>query len=177
MTENSTRRSLWKEILAGALLCVFVLGLAIAAAPPPALGAWLGRAALAGHGHGRGDWAADPERARKHAAFMTGFVLDEIDATPEQTEQVTAIVLGFVQEMQGLKEEHRARHEALMAALAQPEISRAELESLRAETLVTLDGVSQKLVDAVVDAAAVLTPEQRARLVELAQEMHGSHGH
>ena len=175
MTENSIRRSLWKEILGGALLCVVVLGLAVAAAPPPALGAWFGRAAFAGHRHG--DWGANPERARKHAEFMTGFVLDEVDATPEQTEQVTAIVLGFMQDMQGLKEEHRARHVALMAALAQPEVSRAELESLRLEEFATLDGVSQKLVDAVVNAAAVLTPEQRARLVELAREMHEDHGH
>ncbi len=170
MTETSTRRSLWKEILAGALLSAFVLGLAIAAAPPPALGAWFGRAALAGHRHG--GWGDNPERARKHAEFITEFVLDEVDASSEQTVQVTGIVFGFMQEMQGLREEHRARREALLAALSAPEISRAELESLRAEELATLDGVSQKLVDAVVNAAAVLTPEQRSRLVELAEEMH-----
>jgi Spy/CpxP family protein refolding chaperone len=175
MNESSIRRSLWKELLAGALLCAFVIGLAVAAAPPAALGAWFGRAALAGHGHG--DWDDNPERARKHAEFITGFVLDEVDANAEQTEQVTAIVFGFMQEMQGLKAEHRARRETLMAALAAPEISRAELESLRAEELATLDGVSQKLVDAVVNVAAVLTPEQRAKLIELAEEMHESHGH
>jgi Spy/CpxP family protein refolding chaperone len=162
MTEISSRRSLWKEILAGALLSVFVLGLAIAAAPPSALGGWF-----------RG---ADPERTRKHAEFMTGYVLSEVDATPEQTEQVTSIVVGFVQDMQGLHEEHRMRHADLLAALSQPEISRATLESLRAEELATLDGASQRLVDAVVNAAAVLTPEQRTRLVELAEEMHGRHG-
>ena len=104
-------------------------------------------------------------------------MLDEVDATPEQTEQVTAIVFGFMQDVQGLKDEHRARREALMAALSAPEISRAELETLRTEELATLDGVSQKLVDAVVNAAAVLTPEQRARLVELAEEMHERHEH
>ena len=176
MTENSTRRSLWKEILAGALLSIFVLGgLAIAAGPPPALGAWFGRAALAGHRHGF--FGDNPERARKHAEFVTEFVLDEVDATPEQTAQVTAIVFGFMQEMHGLKAEHAARRETLMAALAAPEISRAELESLRTDELATLDGVSQKLVDAVVNAAAVLTTEQRARLVELAEEMHEAHGH
>ena len=164
MTETSIRRSLWKELLAGALLSALVIGLALAAAPPPALGAW-----FAGHRHG---WGDNPERARKHAEFVTEFVLDEVDATPEQTEQVTAIVFGFMGEMQGLRDEHRARREALLAALSAPEISRAELETLRAEELATLDGVSQKLVDAVVNAAAVLTPEQRARLVELAEEMH-----
>ena len=175
MTETSTHRSLWKELLAGALLAVVVLGLAIGAAPMSALGAWFGRGTLASHRHG--DRGANPERARKHAEFMTEFVLDEVDATPEQTERVTTIVLGFMQDMQGLKEEHRTRHAELLAALSQPEISRATLETLRAEELATLDGVSQKLVDAVVEAAAVLTTEQRARLVELAQEMHEDHGH
>jgi protein CpxP len=175
MTESSIRRSLWKELLAGALLSAFVIGLAVAAAPPPALGAWFGRAALAGHRHH--DWGDNPERARKHAEFVTEFVLDEVDASSAQTEQVTAIVFGFMQELHGLKAEHRTRREALLAALAAPEISRAELETLRAEELATLDAVSQKLVDAVVNAAAVLTPEQRAQLVELAEEMHESRGH
>ncbi len=175
MTDKSIRRSLWKELLAGALLSAFVIGLAVAAAPPPALGAWFGRATLAGHRHG--DWGDNPERARKHAEFVTEFVLDEVDASPEQTEQVTAIVFGFMQDVHGLKAEHQTRRVALLAALSAPEISRVELESLRAEELATLDGVSQRLVDAVVNAAAVLTPEQRARLVELAEELHESHGH
>ncbi len=175
MTENPIRRSLWKEILAGALLCVFVLGLAIAAAPPEALGAWVGRAAFAGHRHG--NWGDNPERARKHAEFMTEFVLDEVDATPEQTEQVTTIVLGFMQELQGLRELHRERHELLLAELSRPELSRVSIQTLRAEELATLEALSQKLVDAVVDAASVLTPEQRVRLVEYAQEMHGRHDH
>ena len=175
MTEKQTRRSLWKEILGGALLSVLVLGLALAAAPPPALGAWFGRAAFTGHRHG--DWGTNPERARKHAEFMTEFVLDEVDATPEQTEQVTVIVLGFMQEMQGLRELHRDRHELLLAELSRPEISRVSIQSLRAEELATLDALSQKLVDAVVDAASVLSPEQRVKLVELAQEMRGRHGH
>lgn len=166
MTETSNRRSFWKELAAGALLTALVFGLAFAAAPPSAFG-----------GFRHGDWGSDPERARKHAEFMTGYVLSEVDASPEQTERVTAIVVDFVQDLQGLKEEHRARHAELLAALSQPEISRAALESLRAEELATLDGVSQRLVDAVVNAAAVLTPEQRTRLVELAEEMHGSHGH
>ncbi len=172
MDEKGILRSLWKELLAGALLCALVLGLSLAAAPLPALAAWFGSTALAGHRHG---WGDDPARARKHAEFVTEFVLDEVDATPEQTEQVTAIVFGFMQDVHGLKEEHRLRREALLAALAAPEISRAELETLRTEELATLDGVSQRLVDAVVNAAAVLTPEQRSKLIELAEEMHERH--
>ncbi len=167
MNEKSILRSLWKELLAGALLAALVVGLSLAAAAPSALAGWFG-----GHRHG---WGDDPERARKRAEFVTGFVLDEIDASPEQTAQVTEIVFGFMQDVHALRDEHRARREALLAALSAPEISRAELETLRAEELATLDGVSHKLVDAVANAAAVLTPEQRARLVELAEEMHERH--
>lgn len=174
MTETASRRSLVREIVAGALLTLLVVGVAVAAAPPAALGALFGKANTLG-GHRHGDWGADPERARKHAEFMTGYVLSEVDATPEQTEQVTAIVLGFVQDMQGLREEHKARRAALLAALSAPEISRTALETLRAEELATIDSVSQRLADAVVNAAGVLTPEQRVELVEFAQEMHGGH--
>lgn len=166
MTDSPTRRSLWKEILAGALLCALVLGVALAAAPPDAFA-----------GHGRHDWGSDPERAQKHARFMTGFVLDEVDATPEQTEQVTAIVLAFVQEAQALRELHQERRELLLAELSRPEISRESIQTLRAQELASIDALSQKLADAVVDAASILTPEQRARLVEYAEEMHGRHGH
>jgi Spy/CpxP family protein refolding chaperone len=175
MTETGSRRSLVREIVAGALLSLLVVGIAVAAAPPAALGALFGKAAPLGSLR-HGDWGDNPERARKHAEFMTGYVLSEVDATPEQTAQITAIVLGFVQDMQGLRAEHRARHDALLAALSQPEVSRDTLETLRTEELASIDAVSQRLVDAVVNAAGVLTPEQRVKLVELAQEMHGGHG-
>jgi Spy/CpxP family protein refolding chaperone len=166
MSDHASSRSLWKELVAGALLAALVFGLAFAA--PSAVASLFGR--HRGHGH-------DPERMKKHAEFATEFVLREVDATPEQTEQVKAIVARALEDLAGVREQHEARREALVAELAQPEISRTALQSLRAEELALWDTTSAKLVDALVDAAAVLTPEQRAELIELANEMHEEHGH
>ena len=156
-------KSLWKEILAGALLVAFVLGLIAA---PSALASLFGR-----HGRHHGH---DPARMKKHAEFATEFVLREVDATPEQTERVKAIVNGALDELLAGHAEHEARREALIAELSAPEISRSALQALREEELALWDATSARVVDAFVDAAAVLTPEQRARLIELAREhQHG----
>ena len=108
----SDARSLWKEILAGALLAALVFALAFAA--PSAVASLFGR--HRGHGH-------DPERMKKHAAFATEFVLREVDATPEQTAQVQAIVAGALDELAGVREQHEARRTALVEELSRPEIS------------------------------------------------------
>jgi Spy/CpxP family protein refolding chaperone len=157
-------KSLWKEILAGALLVALVLGLTVA---PSALASLFG-----GHRH----HGHDPARMKKHAEFATEFVLREVDATAEQTERVQAIVNGALDELLAVREQHESRRDALLAELSAPEISRTALQSLRAEELALWDATSARLVDAFVDAAAVLTPEQRAELIALAREHHGPHG-
>ena len=59
-------------------------------------------------------------------------------------------------------------HEALMA----PSLDRAQIESLRAAQVKSLDDASKRLVTAIEDAAEVLSPEQRAALGE---EIHKHH--
>jgi protein CpxP len=157
----SGSRSLWKEIAAGAVLAGLVFALAFGA--PSALASLFGRRGL--HEH-------DPERLQKRAAFATELVLREVEATPEQTAQVQAIVASAIAELAGVREQHEARRDALLAELVQPEISRTSLQALRAEEIALWDATSARLVDALVDAAAVLTPEQRERLLELARELH-----
>jgi Spy/CpxP family protein refolding chaperone len=153
-------KSLWKELLAGALLVALLLGLFAA---PAALAGLFGR-----HRH----HDPDPARMKKHAEFATEFVLREVDATAEQTERVKQIVNGALDELLAGHEQHEARRDALLAELAAPEISRSALQALRAEELALWDATSVRLVDAFVDAAAVLTPEQRAELIALAREHH-----
>jgi CheY-like chemotaxis protein/Spy/CpxP family protein refolding chaperone len=156
-------KSLWKEILAGALLVALVLGLFAA---PSALASLVGRHRHGGH---------DPERMKKHAEFATEFVLREVDATPDQTERVKAIVGGAIDELLAGREPHDARRDALLAELAQPEISRTALQSLRAEELALWDDLDEAR-RRLRRRGAVLTPEQRVRLIELAREHHAGHG-
>lgn len=168
MTDTTRTRSLAKEILAATLLAALVIGLAVGLAAPPALGAFF---------RGGGHWGHDPERIRKHADIAVEIALREVDATPEQIAQVKAVAANLIGELESVHEQHRAHRDALLALLKQPEISREALQSIRAEELALFDAVSVKVTDALVDAAAALTPEQRADLIEWAEELHGHGAH
>jgi hypothetical protein len=60
--------------------------------------------------------------------------------------------------------------------LVQPQIDRVALERLREEGLALAEEASRIAVDGVADLAEVLSPEQRAELLELAHRFHGGPG-
>ncbi len=168
MTDTTRTRSLAKEILAATLLAALAIGLAIGFAAPPALGAFF---------RGGGHWGHDPERMQKHADIAVEIALREVDATPAQIAQVKAVTANLITQLESLHEQHRAHRDALLALLKQPEISREALQSIRAEEIALFDTASVQVTDALVDAAAALTPEQRAALIAWAEEMHGDGAH
>jgi Spy/CpxP family protein refolding chaperone len=69
----------------------------------------------------------------------------------------------------------RDTHEAVAEIIAAPTIDRAAAEKLRSERIAAIDAASRKMTTALVEAAEVLTPEQRAKLVEHFKERR-SHG-
>ena len=131
-------------------------------------------AAVRSHGgHGfRGHFNHDPELAREHAEFAASWVLSRIDATDEQQEEVKAIIGRSVDELTALAEQHRQGREAWIAELSKPTIDRAALDELRRTQLELADVASERVVEALANAAEVLTPEQRIQLVEMAARFH-----
>ena len=125
-------------------------------------------------GHGRtGHLLQDPELARERAEFATSWVLSRIDATDEQQQEIKAIIGNSMDDFTALVEQHRQSHEAWIAELSKPTLDRAALEQLRKEGIDTADAASKRFVDALADAADVLTPEQRIELIEMAHRFHG----
>ncbi len=71
--------------------------------------------------------------------------------------------------------ELRGTREEVAKIIGAPTIDRAAAEKLRSERIATLDEASKKAMTALLDAADVLTPEQRAKLLEHFKERR-SHG-
>jgi Spy/CpxP family protein refolding chaperone len=143
------------------------------------IGALLGGAASAwSHADGPGGWhgrgwchasARDPGAERERIAFATDWMLERIAATPEQREQVKDIVAEVLQDVAPLRDEHRQHRDAFLTALAQPAVDRATLDQLRRAELELADRASSRIIAGLADVSGVLTPEQRAKLLEMAE--------
>ncbi len=121
----------------------------------------------------RGHWGHDRHGdPGEHAEFAVEWVLRWVDGTPEQVEQITAIAKSSIEELTGLREEHEKRHEAFIAEMSKATVDREAIERLRHDGMDVANQLSVQLANALVDAAAVLTVEQRLELVELAERFH-----
>ena len=110
-----------------------------------------------------------PGHAQMHAAMMAHVeqMLDKVGATPEQKSKIEAILHAGFGSMGAMHAGMQSTHARLHQLLTAPTIDRQALEALRASQIASLDQASRKMVDAMADAAEVLTPAQRARLAEI----------
>jgi Spy/CpxP family protein refolding chaperone len=94
-----------------------------------------------------------------------GDMLEELDVTAEQEARLWEIFGAAQAEIGPMARTFRQTREELAELLSAPAIDRNALETLRTERLATLDELSKKMLETLVEAAEVLTPEQRAKLV------------
>ncbi len=117
------------------------------------------------------------EVGMKHGGHFAGRgidrVLGSVDATAEQEERIWAIIDGTRAELRPMMREFRDTRGEVMELMTAPTIDRAAAETLRAERIAAIDEASKKLTAAALDAAEVLTPEQRAKLAEQMKERRG----
>jgi Spy/CpxP family protein refolding chaperone len=159
------RRDVW--IVAVALA---VLGAGVVAVPTAMAFRRFG--GHGGHGLGYG-MTQDPERAKAHAAVAVEWAFRAVDATKQQQEEGRVVVERLIDQLVPLREQHLAHRQAVARELLEPQIDRAALEQLRTEGLGLADEASLIIVDGAADLAEVLSPEQRAELLELALRFHG----
>ncbi len=166
-SQAGRRRQFFTGVLAGGLFGLLVAGgLGVYAYARPDI-PW-------GHrgGHGSCHQPMDARTAGERATFVSDWVLSRVDATETQREQVSTIIQDAVIDLAPLREQHCGNHQVLIDALGREKIDREALGQLRHETMQLMETASSRLVDAVVDAAETLTPEQRRELIELAQRFH-----
>jgi periplasmic protein CpxP/Spy len=108
-----------------------------------------------------------------HAGPMGGFgagmserMLDGVNATPEQRSRIRDIMKAARDDLAKQREAGQALRDLAMGVFTQPTIDARAAESLRQQMLAHHDQASKRTMQAMLDAAAVLTPEQRKQLAE-----------
>ena len=96
-------------------------------------------------------------------------VLDIVNATDSQRSQIEAIFKAARQDLAGQHEAGRKLHEQLATLYTATNIDAAAIESVRAQISAQHEVASKRLSQAGIDAARVLTPEQRAKIAEVAK--------
>lgn len=127
----------------------------------------LGFRAFAHRGYGRG--ALDPAEVDARLERMLKHLYVEIDATDAQKQQLAPIVKQAATDLLPMRQHMRTARSEAIALLTGETIDRATLERLRSEQLQLAETGSKRLVEAVADAAEVLTPQQRRVLAERLQ--------
>jgi Spy/CpxP family protein refolding chaperone len=148
-----------------ALIPILLFGLGIAAVASAGWGSRVG-------GWHHSDGGHDSERMKERVAFGISWGLHKVDATPEQEEQIQALALAAVDRMMALREAHGSDRELVKQIFLADELDREAIERLRRKHLELVDVASQELVGTLTDAMAVLTPEQRAEIVERFEDHH-----
>ncbi len=140
---------------AAALSLLLAAGGAQAQGAVPAGGASMHQARHHGIGSG-GDHAGMAARA-----------LDAVGASADQKARVHEIFKAAQAEVQPQREANRAVRQQMLALMAAPQVDAAAAEVLRQQQMTRHDAISRRMLQAMLDAQAVLTPEQRQKLAGL----------
>jgi Spy/CpxP family protein refolding chaperone len=152
------------------LLTGGLLGVALSGAV--ALGAGALAAGHLGGAHGRRGFFRheDPAAAREHMALAADWILTRVDATEDQKAQAKRIVSEAFDDLMPLVEEHRSNHETFFEEMTRASLDPEAIERLRQDQVELFDRASRALSGSLTELAGVLTPEQRAELVSMAQK-------
>jgi len=125
----------------------------------------------AGACEGRGE---PGERANKVAMHM----LDDVDASDAQKEQVKNIIQVHKPVLKSLRQEGKDARKEVHALLSAPTVDRAALETLRVQKVASMDQASREMTTMLADIAEVLTPEQRQQMAEkMSERFESRRGH
>jgi Spy/CpxP family protein refolding chaperone len=102
-----------------------------------------------------------------------GRMLDAVNATPEQRSQIKTIMDTAHKDLAAQHESGRKLHEQSQSVFTQPNIDARAAETLRQQMLAQHDAASKRMLQAMLDASKVLTPEQRKTLADKMAQRRG----
>lgn len=93
-------------------------------------------------------------------------MLDNVNATTDQRTRIRDIVKSAMEDLRKQREAGRGMRAQAMTLFTQPTVDAAAAETLRQQMMQQHDQASRRMMQAMLEASAVLTPEQRAQLAE-----------
>jgi len=97
-------------------------------------------------------------------------MLDGLGVTDAQRAQIKQIAMAAAADLKAQREAGRALREKGMQIFVAPSVDAASAESVRQQMQALHDQSSKRVLQAMLDASKVLTPEQRAKLGERMKE-------
>ncbi|WP_395141624.1 Spy/CpxP family protein refolding chaperone [Schlegelella aquatica] len=110
----------------------------------------------------QGMFMAGPERVQR----MVDHWLRDLNATPEQRQQIVQIAESAAKDLGALRDSRKALREEGLRLFTQPTVDANAVESLRQRQLALHDQTSRRMSQAMLEVSRVLTPEQRQTLAE-----------
>lgn len=118
------------------------------------------------HGHGEMHAGGMGMMGGKHLERA----LDRVGATAEQKAQIRQIADATRTDLKAQRENGKSLHEQQRALLAQPNIDARAAEAMRQQKMAQHDAVSKRMLQAQLDMARVLSPEQRQQLTQMMEQ-------
>jgi Spy/CpxP family protein refolding chaperone len=123
------------------------------------------------HGHGH----MTPERMKKMVSWVVDDILDDLDATEVQEEQVNAIKERLLTEGIKVHEENRRLAWQMLEEWNKEQPNMERVHQLVDESAENKRAFAHKLADGAQELHGILTLEQRKELYELVEEHFGDH--
>jgi periplasmic protein CpxP/Spy len=104
---------------------------------------------------------------------LTDKTMQAIDATADQRAKILSIQSQARADIRAQRQASGNARLQMAQALAAPTVDAAAAEAARQKMLAQADAAGQRMLQAKLMIAAVLTPDQRQRLLDLEQRRHG----
>ena len=98
--------------------------------------------------------------------FGHGRMLDQVGASAEQKTKIHEIFKAAHDDLRGQRQAAQPMRDEMVKLLAAPVVDAAAVEVLRQKIETQRDAHSKRMTRAMIDASAVLTPEQRQKVAE-----------
>ena len=95
-------------------------------------------------------------------------MLDAVGATAEQKAQIKQIMDAAQVDLKAQRDAGRGLHDQMRQLFTQPTVDARAVETLRQQLLAQHDQASKRMMQAMLEGSRVLTPEQRAKMADMA---------